>query len=129
MILLLIFAYLAHNAAHALTLPLKLESQSKVLFPRLGDHYFDDRTVWSIVWSCLVTLFACSWVAVHPNVPRATDSNALIFGRRLAMMGYMLLAPELVILWAAEQHFSAKEIVVKHQREGVQPTVVYRVFY
>jgi len=129
MILLPLFTYVAHNAAQALTLPLKLESQSEALFPRLGDQYFDDRTVWSIVWSCLVTLFACSWVAVHPNVPRATDSNALIFGRRLAMMGYMLLAPELVILWAAGQHFSAKEIAVKHRREGVQPTVVYWVFY
>jgi len=110
MILLLLFACLVHNAAQALTLPLKLESQSEALFPRLGDQYFDDRTVWSIVWSCLTTLFACSWVAVHPNVPRATDSGALILGRRLATMGYMLFAPEMVIYWAAKQHFSAKEI-------------------
>jgi len=43
------------------------------------------------------------------------------------MMGYMLLAPELVILWAAQQHFSAKEIEIKHRREGVQPTTVYQV--
>ena len=42
-------------------------------------------------------------------------------------MGYMLLAPELVIMWAARQHFSAKEIAVKHQREGEQPTAVYQV--
>jgi len=34
-------------------------------------------------------------------------------------MGYMLLAPELVIYWAAMQHFSAKEIAVKHRREGM----------
>jgi len=111
MLLLLLFAYLARNATLALTLPVERESQSDALFPRLGEQYFDDRTVWSIFWSCLATLFACSWVAVHPNVPRATDSEALILGRRLAMMGYMLLAPELVILWAAKQHFSAKEIV------------------
>ena len=26
-------------------------------------------------------------------------------------MGYMLFAPEMVIYWAAKQHFSAKEIV------------------
>ena len=42
-------------------------------------------------------------------------------------MGYMLVAPELIILWAAEQHFSAKEIAVKHRREGVQPTAIYQV--
>jgi len=125
MLLLLLVAYFAHNATQALTIPLELEYQSDTLFPRLGDQYFDDRTVWSIVWSCLVTLFACSWVAVHPNVPRATDSEALILGRRLATMGYMLLAPELVIFWAAHQHFSAKEIAVKHRPEGMQVTTAY----
>ena len=98
------------------------ESQRKALETRLGDQYFDDRTVWSIVWSCLATLFACSWVAVHPNIPRSTDSEALILGRRLATMGYMLLAPELVIFWAAQQHFSANKIAVKQRSKGVQVT-------
>lgn len=28
------------------------------------------RTVWNIIWSCLVTIFACIWVAIHPNVPQ-----------------------------------------------------------
>jgi len=128
MLLLLLFAYLAHNVTQVITIPLAHETQSlSTLYTRLDDQYFGDRSVRSIVWSCFATLFACSWVAVHPNVPRATDSEALIFGRRLAMMGYMLLAPELVILWAAQQHFSAKEIEIKHRREGVQPTTVYQV--
>jgi len=35
-------------------------------------------------------------------------------------MGYMLLAPELVIMWAARQYFSAKEITIKHR--GMQCT-------
>jgi len=64
---------------------------------------------------------------VHPNVPRAADGEALILGRRLATMGYMLLAPELVIIWAAKQHFSAKEIAIKHRREGVRPATIYQV--
>jgi len=127
MLLLLLFAYFAHNATQALTIPLEREYQSEALFQRLGDQYFDDRTVWSIVWSCLATLFACSWAAVHPNVPQATDSEGLILGRRLATMGYMLLAPELVIMWAARQNFSAKEIAVKHQGKGAQPAAIYQI--
>jgi len=127
MILLLLFAYFAYNATQALTIPLECEYQSDTLFPRLGDQYYDDRTVWSIFWSCLATLFACSWVAVHPNVPRATDSEALILGRRLATMVYMLLAPEMVIMWAAHQHFTAKETVIEHQGKGVQPTTIYQI--
>jgi len=129
MILLLLFAYFAHNATQALTIPLEREYQSDALFPRLGDQYFDDRTVWSIVWSCLATLFACSWVAVHPNVPRATDNEALILGRRLATMVYMLLAPEFVIYWAAKQHFRAEEIAGEHQEKGVQLTAIYQLIY
>ena len=54
MFLLLLLAYLAHNATQAFTLPLERQSQSEALFPRLGDQYFDDRSVWSIIWSCLV---------------------------------------------------------------------------
>lgn len=28
------------------------------------------RTIWNIIWSCLVTIFACVWVAIHPNIPQ-----------------------------------------------------------
>jgi len=123
MLLLILLAYLAHNVTHALTLPLVRVTLSEALCTRLNEQYFDDRSVWSIIWSCLATLFACSWVAVHPNVPRATDSDTLILGRRLATMGYMLLAPELVIWWAAKQHFSAKDIAAKYP--GQQTTYYY----
>jgi len=117
MLLLLICFYLTHDPTQARTFLLKTisECQSEALCTRLGHQYFDDRTVWSIIWSCLATLFACSWVAVHPNVPSVKDSEARVLGRRLATMGYMLLAPELVIYWAANQHFSAKEIAAKYQ--------------
>ena len=27
------------------------------------------RSIWNIVWSCLVTIFSCTWIAVHLNVP------------------------------------------------------------
>ncbi len=29
----------------------------------------DPRTVLSILWGCIATIFACTWLAVHPNVP------------------------------------------------------------
>jgi hypothetical protein len=33
-------------------------------------------------------------------------------------MGYVLIAPEMVILWAARQHYGAKHFAKKHQRRG-----------
>jgi len=78
---------------------------------RLDDKYLDDRNAWDIIWSCFATIFACTWLAVHPNVPSAKDGELRVFGRRLMVMGYMLLAPEIVIYWGARQHTSAKALV------------------
>ena len=33
-------------------------------------------------------------------------------------MGYLLLAPEMVIIWAARQHFTARHFAEKHQKKG-----------
>lgn len=41
------------------------------------------RTIWNIVWSCLITIFACIWVAIHPNVPQPRESfEGLDFGEK-----------------------------------------------
>ncbi|KAJ7219854.1 hypothetical protein C8J57DRAFT_1095103 [Mycena rebaudengoi] len=33
------------------------------------DNINNCRKLFDIVWGCLVTIFACTWVSVHPNVP------------------------------------------------------------
>jgi len=78
----------------------------------------ETRTIWNIIWSCLSTLFACAWIAVHPNIPAPGDSEWKIFRRRLMIMTYVLLAPELVIIWAARQHRDANVLAEKFQIEG-----------
>jgi len=86
------------------------------LHPRLAEEFYGNRSVWDIIRSCFATLFACTWVAVHPNIPSAKDSELRIFGRRLAIMGCMLFAPEAVTVWAARQHFAAKDLANRYQR-------------
>jgi hypothetical protein len=76
------------------------------------------RTMWNIVLSCFSTLFACAWVAVHPNIPAPGDPQWKIFLRRLMIMIFVLLAPEMVIIWAARQHRDAKFLERKFQVEG-----------
>ena len=65
------------------------------------------RTIWNIVWSCLVTTFACTWVAVHPNVPRpGQQANRRWYSRPLRRVRIMLCAligPEFVLFWAWRQ--------------------------
>jgi len=83
------------------------------IFIREEDR-FDTRSLYGIFWSCLSTLFACTWIAVHPNIPAPRDSWWEVLGRRLAIMGYILLAPEFLIFWAARQHYTAHNFVKKH---------------
>ena len=73
---------------------------------------FTQRSVWNIFWSCLATLFVCSWVAVHPNIPAPSDR---IFITRLKIMGCMLIMPELVIVWAGRQWYAAHHIADRHK--------------
>ena len=81
-------------------------------YPRTPDIDFTQRSALNIIWSCLTTVFVCLWVVVHPNIPGPSDS---MFLTRLKIMGCMLIAPELVIVWAGRQWFAAREIAAKHK--------------
>lgn len=61
------------------------------------------RTIGSIVWPCLVSLFACNYVAIHLNVPKP----GLPWYRRLSVKAKVfavtLLAPEWTFAWSMRQ--------------------------
>jgi hypothetical protein len=71
----------------------------------------DQRSIGDIVWGCLVTIFACTWLAVHPNIPSPTDSRWCVFKRGLSTMTYALIAPELMVAWALHQYLGAAQIM------------------
>ncbi|KAJ6477964.1 hypothetical protein DFH09DRAFT_1379330 [Mycena vulgaris] len=66
------------------------------------------RKLFDIVWGCLATIFACTWVSVHPNVPPPNQSRLALFGRRLGLMLVAVIAPELMVGFAARQFFTAR---------------------
>lgn len=68
------------------------------------------RTIQDIVWSCLTTIFACAWVAVHPNIPGPKDSGWVVLKRQAVTMIYALLAPEFMTWWAMRQRLAATSI-------------------
>ena len=93
-----------------------LHPTSKILlYPREDSNRFTPRSELSIIWGCLATIFACSWVAVHPNIPAPSGS---IFLTRLKLMGCMLIAPELVIMWAGRQWYAAHHIADCQNEKG-----------
>ncbi|KAJ7025113.1 hypothetical protein C8F04DRAFT_1300736 [Mycena alexandri] len=65
------------------------------------------RTLFDIVWGCLVTIFACTWVALHQNVPDPQLGWHALLLRKLQMMAVMILAPEAIVAFACRQLISA----------------------
>ncbi|KAG6915238.1 hypothetical protein DXG01_012570 [Tephrocybe rancida] len=72
----------------------------------------NDRSISGIVWSCLITIFACTWIAVHPNIPRPNERP--IF-RRLKIVALALIAPEIIVLWALRQWVSSRSLARKYR--------------
>jgi hypothetical protein len=73
------------------------------------------RTKIGIIWSCLVTIFSCTWVAVHPNIPGPNGTRWSIFLRRVRLMVVALLAPEAIIIWAMRQRINAYKLGHKYR--------------
>ena len=69
------------------------------------------RTIWDIIWSSLTTIFTCTWVACHPNIPGLDEIRPMERkARRIKVFLVALLAPEVIVLWAMRQFFAAWEM-------------------
>ncbi|KAG2117607.1 hypothetical protein DEU56DRAFT_865999 [Suillus clintonianus] len=71
--------------------------------------YSYTRSLWNIIWSCCLTIFACTWTSIHPNIPGINESKVAKITRRILLMGLAMAAPELVVTWALRQFFSARK--------------------
>ncbi|KAF8998876.1 hypothetical protein BDQ17DRAFT_1247170 [Cyathus striatus] len=127
------------NTTSNYTLPLSL-----VLIDTTTHCNSNQRSVLKIIWSCISTLFLCTWVSAHPNVPAPDDEDWRILWRRIKTMYWAVVVPELVLTWAYRQRSGAKEIYEMykeynwtmehahllqmggfHLRDGDRTTVIY----
>jgi len=64
------------------------------------------RTTFSIVWGCATTTIICAWAAIHPNIaPREGPFKRTL--RRLELMFWTIVAPEILPCWALNQSLAA----------------------
>ena len=115
MLLLFTLIYLSHNVIQAAPSPLILPLAGSSSNQTSPTHSCVDqqRSIWDILWSCSATIFACTWVSVHPNIPGRDNSQWKIFSNRAQIMLWTIMAPELVILWALREWFAVWEIAKK----------------
>ncbi|KAF5347159.1 hypothetical protein D9758_011042 [Tetrapyrgos nigripes] len=92
--------------------------QSIVLSRDSGDDSDDKRSIQDIVWSCLATIFACTWVSIHPNIPPLSEGHIKRFFRRVGITALALIAPELIVIWALRQWKSSRQIAREHADLG-----------
>ncbi|KAJ6494198.1 hypothetical protein C8R45DRAFT_174017 [Mycena sanguinolenta] len=78
------------------------------------------RTLFSVAWGCLATIFACTWVSVHPNVPPPKQSRLQLFWRRLKMMLIAIIAPEVIVSFAARQFLGARWLMKNFKFSSTQ---------
>lgn len=88
------------------------------------DQIADSRTVWDILWSCLSTIFLCTWISMHPNLafrPEKRDmgwwSQGWLWNTSRGILEYecvlflwTLLVPEYTLAWAIRQYVRASQI-------------------
>ena len=65
-----------------------------------------NRTVSNIIWGCVSTTIICAWAAIHPNIPPREGPFKRTL-RRLELMFWTIVAPEILPCWAMNQLLAA----------------------
>ena len=71
----------------------------------------DTRGTSDILWSCLITLTACVYNALHLNIPPAKEGNLRFYWRKSKWVATALFAPEIVLYCALTQFLQARKLV------------------
>ncbi|KAL8834439.1 MAG: hypothetical protein Q9170_003735 [Blastenia crenularia] len=71
----------------------------------------DGRGTFDILWSCIFTIFLCTWVSLHLNVPAMQETYRHQFSRKLRWMLQAIMAPEFVLAFATGQKVEANRSV------------------
>lgn len=78
------------------------------------------RTLGNIMSSCLISILACVYVAVHPNIPGPTQSRLSTSVESLKVVLLTLLAPEWVLAWAVRQFINARRVAAELEEARTQ---------
>ncbi|KAI9507071.1 hypothetical protein F5148DRAFT_981898 [Russula earlei] len=76
------------------------------------------RSFWDIIRSCIITIFLCVWVSVHPNIPSPDETWPQVAVRRVGLMLSAIVAPEIMVAWALKQRVTAATLARMHKGEG-----------
>ncbi|KAH9959071.1 hypothetical protein BC827DRAFT_526503 [Russula dissimulans] len=116
--MIVLLAILAATRAY----PIGLQSPPIQSLDQLHSASCDDpnncRSLWDIIRSCALTIFLCTWVSVHPNIPSPDEGWPRVTIRRVGLMLATLVVPEAIIAWALRQRLAASQLAKQYKGEG-----------
>jgi hypothetical protein len=112
----MILAFLVLTSIHTITQASEIVSATKP--SQIAESCKEFRTIFDIIWPCFITMFACAWTAVHPNIPGPDEGKLSILWTRMKLVMLTLVAPEVTLFWALEQRRRAKEVVATAKQQG-----------
>lgn len=112
--LIIAFALLLSRENGVGTLPIFIQPREELEKltgpPRSSDGQFMQRNLYNIVWNCFATIFICTWVSVHPNIPAPGEARLKALWTRIKLTFWTMIMPELIFTWAVKQWLAAREI-------------------
>ena len=87
------------------------------------------RGTWDILWTCLVTIFICTWTLLCLNVPPPDETLIKMMYRRIFWMGFAIVAPEIVLTYAAGQWSRARQSVEAFDASGYPDWTMRLAFF
>ncbi|KAK4463590.1 hypothetical protein QBC42DRAFT_265166 [Cladorrhinum samala] len=89
----------------------------------------DFRGTWDIIWTSLATIFICTFTLLCLNVPAKQETFLILFRRRVLWMGLAIVAPEIVLTYAAGQWSRAKHSMRDFHAAGYQQWTMRMAFF
>ncbi|KIM21639.1 hypothetical protein M408DRAFT_29398 [Serendipita vermifera MAFF 305830] len=122
LVLILAYSFMQGVYTEAGPIPASLDPRKSAT---LNGNY-GQRNIWSIIWSCLSTIFLCTWVSIHPNIHFVREKPGQNWFRtwlwdplwevityKLPLFLWALLVPEYILAWAVRQFLQAGVIKKK----------------
>ncbi|KAK4224808.1 hypothetical protein QBC38DRAFT_538213 [Podospora fimiseda] len=89
----------------------------------------DFRGSWDIIWTSLVTIFICTFTLQCLNAPAKQDTLFILFRRRVLWMALAIIAPEIVVTYAAGQWSRARHSLKEFHNAGYQQWTMRMAFF
>src|ERR1700761_2360925 len=75
------------------------------------------RSSYDILWTCLVTIFACIYTSLHMDLPTGERPRWMEWCWKVFCVAINLVAPEFVALYAVQQYWECRDLCDWLQRE------------